>query len=169
MRVLTEQENDGVLTYFEEALHLAKQATCQRSQCGSVIVKDEVIIGRGYNSPPGDRESQRRCSCSKENLDRKVTDKTCCIHAEQRAIMDALKANSQSIEDARLYFIRINNQGTIMHAGQPYCTLCSKMALDAGLSEFVLWHKEGITVYDTEEYNTLSYKYQECQLPHTSQ
>jgi hypothetical protein len=29
---------------------------------------------------------------------RKVTDKTCCIHAEQRALFDALKNHPEQIE-----------------------------------------------------------------------
>lgn len=46
-------------------------------------------------------------------------------------------------------------------AGKPYCTICSKLALDVGIKEFALWHEEGITIYNTEEYNTLSYQYNE--------
>jgi hypothetical protein len=53
------------------------------------------LIGKGFNSPPGLKESQRRYFCLKENFDRKITDKTCCIHAEQRAIIDALKYNPE--------------------------------------------------------------------------
>lgn len=49
--------------------------------------------------------------------------------------------------------------GLILKAGKPYCTICSKMALDVGIAEFVLWHEEGITVYDTKEYNELSFQY----------
>jgi hypothetical protein len=29
------------------------------------------------------------------------------------------------------------------------------------VAEFVLWHEEGITAYNTEEYNLLSYQYEE--------
>lgn len=42
-------------------------------------------------------------------------------------------------------------------AGKPYCTICSKMALDAGVSEWVLWHDKGITIYDANEYNEISF------------
>jgi hypothetical protein len=33
--------------------------------------------------------------------------------------------------------------------------------LDVGISEFVLWHEQGITIYDTDEYNNLSFWYDE--------
>ena len=100
--------------------------------------------------------------CFKDTLDKTFkSDKTCCIHAEQRAIMDALKDYPGQIRESRLYFIRLDDQNQPKKSGKPYCTICSKMALDAGISEFVLWHKEGITVYDTKEYNELSFQYKE--------
>lgn len=161
MGYLTENEEREARKYMEHAAKVALGATCQRSRCGSVIVKEGEIIGEGFNSPPGDVEGQRRCACSKEIYHRKVTDKTCCVHAEQRAILDALKRNPDKIGGSRLYFIRLDAQGNLGRAGKPYCTICSKMALDAGIAEFVLWHGEGICAYGTERYNTLSFQYLE--------
>jgi deoxycytidylate deaminase len=122
-------------------------------------VNANEIIGRWYNSPPLDQEEQRKCSCIKDAYHRKVTDKTCCVHAEQRAIMDALKNNPDKIIWSRLYFIRLDEKGNPTRSGDPYCTICSKMALDMGISEFVLRQEKGIAVYDTKEYNLLSYEY----------
>ena len=59
-----------------------------------------------------------------------------------------------------LYFIRPDQEGKITKAGEPYCTICSKMALEVGVKNFHLWHTEGIVAYNTEEYNILSYQYQ---------
>lgn len=145
--------------YMRKAAEVAEKASCSRSKCGSIIVKDGEIIGKGFNSPPGDLESQRRCNCDKEELNKKVTDKTCCVHAEQRAIMDALKKNPGKIKGSILYFARLDTEGNISFAGKPYCTICSKMALDVGIKNFVLWHENEIISYDTEEYNKLSYQY----------
>jgi len=33
------------------------------------------------------------------------------------------------------------------------------MTLDIGIKEFVLWHEKGFCVYDTDEYNVLSFGY----------
>ena len=77
-----------------------------------------------------------------------------------RAIMDALKNNPRKIAGSRIYFIRLDIDGKMAKSGKPYCTICSKMSLDAGIGEFVLLHEEGICVYEAEEYNTLSYDYQ---------
>ncbi|MEK6900471.1 MAG: hypothetical protein AABX05_05085 [Nanoarchaeota archaeon] len=161
MKFLSGEEEKIALEYLAEAAEAAAFSTCGRSQCGSLIVKNYAVIGKGYNSPPNSLESQRRCSYIKDSYHKKVTDKTCCVHAEQRAIMDALQKNPDKLSGSRLYFIRLDEKGKSSRAGKPYCTICSKMALDSGIAEFVLWHEEGICVYDTVEYNELSFRYRE--------
>jgi len=145
--------------WMSEASKEARQSICLRSKCGAVIVKNEEIIGVGHNSPPADSESQRRCLVEKNTLHKKITDKTCCVHAEQRAIINTLTKNPEKIKGAELYFIRLDEKNQEEKSGQPYCTICSKMALDVGISKFFLWHKEGIHGYPTDKYNQLSYKY----------
>lgn len=161
MRYLSGQEEKQALEHIKKASEIALNSTCERAKCGCVIVKDGKIIGQGFNSPPLNMEEQRRCSIDKDSYNKKVTDKTCCIHAEQRAIIDALKNNSGEIIGSTLYFIRLDKDGKSAHAGKPYCTICSKMALDVGIVEFVLWHDQGVCAYNTDEYNILSYQYQE--------
>lgn len=159
MRILSSAEEAEAKKYLEISAKLASQATCARSRCGSIIVNNRTIIGRGYNSPPADREDQRRCAAAKDELHQKVTDKTCCIHAEQRAIIDALRKYPNLLAGSRLYFIRLDENGHKTFAGNPYCTICSKLALDVGIKEFVLWREDGICVYETPEYNLLSFQY----------
>ncbi len=161
MIILKNKEEQEAKYFIEQAIIEARKATCQRSKCGSIIVKDNEIIGKGFNSPANQLESQRRCNNKKEDYHKKVTDKTCCVHAEQRAIIETLSKNPHKIKDSILYFIRLDENNEPAHAGNPYCTICSKLALDSGIKEFVLWHKEGITSYNTEEYNSLSYTYKE--------
>jgi len=161
MKILSGEEERNAIRFLIEARTSALESTCERSCCGSIIVSDKEIIGRGFNSPPRNLEGQRRCSCSKDSYHRKVTDKTCCVHAEQRAMIDALIKNSQRISGSRLYFVRLDSNGAPKRSGEPYCTICSKMALDVGIGEFVLWQEKGICVYGTEEYNELSFAYRE--------
>ncbi len=154
----TEEEKLAV-QYLSKTAQIALQSTCFRSRCGSVIVKNDEIIGSGFNSPPC---GQTLDHCLKDDLPANFkSDKTCCMHAEQRAIMDALKNNPDKITGSRLYFSRIDEKGAPTKSGKPYCTICSKMALDAGIAEFVLWHEEGIAVYGTKEYNVLSFAFRE--------
>lgn len=160
MRYLSGEEEKKALEFIAQATEIALQSTCERDHCGSIIVWDDEIIWTGFNSPPGHQEDQRRCSCDKSLYNKKVKDTTCCMHAEQRAIMNTLIDNPDKIIGARLYFIRLDDKGNPSRAGKPYCTICSKMTLDAGIKEFVLWHEDGVCVYDAGEYNTLSFAYE---------
>ena len=144
MNLLSGTEKESALEFLIKTAEVARSSTCDRAHCGSTIVKNNEIIGRGFNSPPGNDENSRRCSCEKTSYNQKITDKTCCVHAEQRAIIDALKNNSDKLIDSRLYFIRLDEEDNPTYSGKPYCTICSKMALDVGIKEFVLFHKEGI-------------------------
>jgi deoxycytidylate deaminase len=157
MHILQGEDQREAKALMEHAAHVARNSSCLRSKCGTIILKDGEIIGSGFNSPPNNVCLQ---DCKKDSLPASFkSDKTCCLHAEQRAIMDALRNNPIKILDSRLFFIRLDENGEITKAGEPYCTICSKMALDSGIAEFVLWHEQGITMYDTKEYNELSFQY----------
>ena len=147
--------------FFEAAAGEAKKATCLRARCGSVVVsKSGVILGRGYNAPPLGDESQRRCEAELDFTKKPKYDKTCCVHAEWNAVIDAL-ANSQKreIDGSRLYFMRVDEHGNFTDAGEPYCTTCSRFTMQAGVSEFALWNDDGADVYTLPEYNQVSYEY----------
>ncbi len=157
MLYLSGEEKEEALFYLGFTARIAKQSSCLRSKCGSIIVKDKTIIGEGFNSPPKNLPLD---ICLKDTLSEDFpSDKTCCVHAEQRAIMNALEKYPNHLWGSRLYFIRLDLNNEILKAGKPYCTICSKMVLDKNIREFVLWHEEGICVYDTEEYNRLSFEF----------
>ena len=157
MKYLQGEEKEEAIGCFKRASEIALNSTCYRARCGSVIIKNGEIIGEGYNSPPGNIKLKE---CLIDSLPEEfVSDKTCCIHAEDRAIRDALKRFPNDLENSRIYFTRINENGEVVKSKEPYCTWCSKTSLDVGILEFVLWHEEGIAVYDTKEYNELSFKH----------
>lgn len=99
IRYLSKKEEKEAFKFIKKASEIAFDSTCQRSRCGSVLTRENEIIGSGFNSPPKEDEKQRRCERSKDSYHKKVTDKTCCIHAEQRAIMDALKKIPEKYRD----------------------------------------------------------------------
>lgn len=148
----------NVERFLKEAQYEAQRATCKRRPCGAVIVKGNSIIGKGFNSPPGNDEGQRQCNSDKKLLDSKVTDKTCCVHAEERAIIDALR-QGHDLSGSTMYFTSVDKEGKRLCSGEPFCTLCSKLALDVGVSTWILEHEKGIISYSSQEYNKLSYAY----------
>ena len=100
MKVLHGREARMALDCIAETALVAQKATCLRSMCGATIYSGEELIGKGFNTPPGNDESQRRCLEAKDDLHRKVTDKTCCVHAEEDAMVNALVNHPDKIVGA---------------------------------------------------------------------
>jgi len=145
--------------YFHQAGTVAAHATCNRAHCGAIIVTtDGEIIGRGYNAPPEGDESQRMCEAPLNKSIKQSNDKTCCVHAEWNAIIDALKHHGSKVEGSTLYFMRVNEQDDFTEAGQPYCTVCSRLAMQSGIATFGLWN-DGPEMIDAATYNLRSYNY----------
>jgi len=157
MKRVTGKEFASIYPYFESARVVAEHATCLRARCGSVIVKDGKIIGQGHNSPALENEGQRLCSASMDNSIKPKYDKTCCIHAEWRAVLDACKTNADKLEGSTLYFMRIDEGNAFTDAGDPFCTVCSRLTMEAGVSEFALYNNDGADIYSLDEYNRKSY------------
>jgi deoxycytidylate deaminase len=143
--------------FFGEAEVSASLSACKKARCGAVIVRDGKVIGRGFNSPAGGEP--HRCLDSYSVPENNRHDITCCVHAEIRAMHDAMANSPMLIGGSTLYFSRIDESGDTVFSGMPYCTLCSREALDGGIGFFALWHESGIKVYNTQEYNSLTYRH----------
>jgi deoxycytidylate deaminase len=158
MEMLIQENANDSLRWLDAAAEKAKEALCLRAKCGSVIVKNGEIIGAGYNAPPQDNLAFRTCMNEYELPKNYRYDHTCCMHAEWRAIFDALKNHPDKIKGSTLYFNRVDENGQPKKSGKPYCTVCSRLALDNGVEYFVLRHEDGVGVYPTDEYDRLSYQ-----------
>jgi hypothetical protein len=154
---LTGSELETVQPWFEAAAEQARLSICPGGYCGSVIVKDGRIIGLGYNGQTDG--SSERCEIVYDLSVKPKFDKTCCVHAEWRAILDACKRAGDEISGSTLYFMRVDETGDFTDAGVPYCTVCSRLALESGVGWFALWNDNGADIYDTDEYNRKSYEY----------
>jgi deoxycytidylate deaminase len=159
MQRITGSELQAIRPFFEAAATVAQDATCLRAKCGTVIVKNGEIIGQGYNGPALDDEANRTCDSQYDLSTKPKYDKTCCIHAEWRAILDACKRNAQKIGGSVLYFMRTDAEGNFTDAGEPFCTTCSRLTLESGVGHFALWNAGGADMYDAAEYNQKSYEF----------
>ena len=157
MKRVEGQEYEAIKQYFDMAAEVAKDATCSRAKCGSVIVKDGIIIGKGFNSPALNDEGQRLCDAPMDTSKKPKYDKTCCVHAEWRAVLDACKNSADKVPGSILYFMRIDEDGNFTDAGDPFCTVCSRLTMEAGVGEFALYNNDGADIYTLDEYNLKSY------------
>ncbi len=110
--------------YMELAVNLAKRSHCIKKHVGAVLTKDTRIISIGYNGPPAGthncdvefpsegcaRDSKGSCSLA--------------LHAEQNAILYAVKNNS-SVEGSTLYVTL-----------SP-CLACARIIFSMGISKVV--------------------------------
>jgi len=155
MRYLIDNAAKEAEEYMKIAAKYAKNSTCRKSQRGAIIVKDGKIVGKGYNKVT----IEELCDpCIREEIkDNSRVELCSAIHAEQMAIIDAVN-KGESLDGSRMYHIKVKN-GEMRKSGKPSCTICSREILESGIAEFVLWHKEGYTLYDSKELNELSFKY----------
>ena len=144
--------------YFKQAAKAAEKSLCLRDKCGAFVVLNAKIIGKGYNGPACDNIADRKCNLDLTTSPKPKSDRTCCLHAEWRAIIDAIRKTGD-IDGSTLYFSRVDDNGGILPSGLPYCTVCSRLALDNGIKYFALRHDLGPKLYDTYEYNELSYRF----------
>lgn len=88
--------------FMELAVNLAKRSHCIKRHVGAVLTKDTRIISIGYNGPPAGThncdEEWPETGCSTDSKG----SCTLAIHAEQNAIMYAVK-NKASVEGSTLY------------------------------------------------------------------
>ncbi len=158
MRILTGEEEKEALKWLDLAAEAAKRSLCGRRLCGSVIVKDGKLVSEGFNSPPGNRTELRTCLNEYDIPAGFRHDRTCCIHAEQRAIANAMK-EGRDIAGASIYFMAVDEGGANTMATDMKCTICSRAVLDAAMKEFVFYAPEGVRAYDPAEVDRLSYEY----------
>ena len=156
---------------IKQLVFLASRSTCLKSRCGSIIVKNDSgsIIGAGFNSPPRNIEPSR---CFKDELEQEIgvaaadvkLDISCCVHAEKRAIINALECAQPSMfsgitfHDTTLYFIRLDADKKPVASGPPSCPSCSKMIFDVGIPFIALYNGDGFDVYDALEFHKISCK-----------
>lgn len=83
--------------YYEIARSISKRSTCKRAHVGAVLVRDNHILGVGYNGAPRDE-----AHCSDVGCD--IVDDHCVrtVHAEINAILNAAR-NGVSTEASELY------------------------------------------------------------------
>jgi dCMP deaminase len=124
--------------YMPIALAVRERANCQGRKVGAVTVKNNRIIGTGYNGTPS---GMKNCSdggcirCEKYKDSGELYEKCICVHAEQNAIVTAARFG-HGIENSVIY--------TTL---QP-CFSCLKESLQAKV----------ITIYYLEKLNITSAK-----------
>lgn len=113
--------------YMNIAVQVSLRSTCTRRRVGAVIVKDNRILSTGYNGAPSKlpncSDCKGRCYRSLHNIPSgEKLDLCYAIHAEQNAIMNALRTG-ESLEGAVIYITTFP------------CSTCAKLILQTGIKD----------------------------------
>lgn len=154
--VLAGTELSKAQGWLDAAGEAARASGCLRRKCGSVLVgADGKMFAAAVNKVPDGAKVHCDPYCLKPGF---KSDKGCCVHAEQRSILGALQSG-QKVEGSIMVFASVDDAGERLLSGRPYCTICSKMALESGVKYWILEHAEGVTRYGAAEYNQISFEY----------
>ena len=107
--------------FLEVAKAAAKRSVCLSRGIGAVLVKDNRILSTGYNGPPA---GYPHCISCRRKVSGTELDKCPAMHAEQNAILYALKEFGD-ISGSTLYVTT-----------QP-CTQCCKIIITVGIKRVV--------------------------------
>jgi len=128
------------------ALAVREKANCLGRKVGAIIVKENRIIGTGYNGTPEgmsncDQDGCSRCKMKyhdKLKFNEDLYDKCICVHAEQNAMITAARFG-HGIE------------GAIVYSTLQPCFTCTKEFLQAKIQTF--YYLEKINNTDTKNRN----------------
>ncbi len=123
--------------YLTMALMNTRVATCLRRRHGAIIVKDDRIIGSGYNGAQrGIVDCLERKMCFRQMMEIPIgTRYEACVstHAEENAIN--FTHDRHNLEGATLYIVGIDHNGGIYDA-QP-CNRCARTIIQMGIKKVV--------------------------------
>jgi dCMP deaminase len=106
---------------------VAQRATCMRRRVGAILVKDRRILATGYNGAPrGIRHCEEAgCLRAEKNVPSGERHELCRgLHAEQNAFLQAASFG-------------VSSEGATLYATVYPCSLCAKMAVNAGVKRIV--------------------------------
>jgi len=106
---------------------VSERSTCLRRQVGAVLVKDKHILATGYNGAPRGLKHCAEVGCLREqrNVPSGERHELCrALHAEMNAFLQAASFG-------------VSTEGSTLYATVYPCSLCAKMAINAGVRRIV--------------------------------
>ena len=131
--------------YLMLSKEVSKASKCLRSHFGVVIVKDDMIIGTGYNGPARGVDHCNPCR-RKDDPSGVGYEKCIAVHAEVNAIIQS--GGRKGCLGATLYINSHNRpKGTIQYnhtMGDFPCNNCARLIVNAGI-QFVVQDESVMT------------------------
>ena len=142
---------DKTMYFLGIAESVAARSTCSRRKFGAVIVKENTIIGTGYN---GNAKGVTNCTevgCIKDMMDSpqgEAYDFCPAVHAEENAIINSNRGDRVS---ATLYITGLRGDGSYTMALP--CQRCQRKIINSQIQNVIIMKDDGkpMTI-EVEEY-----------------
>lgn len=133
--------NHKIMYYLNIAKATSELSTCLRKKYGSVIVRDDRILGTGYNGSARGAKHCTNCgSCKRHELGVKSGEhyEMCkSVHSEMNAIINA----QQDVTGATLYLSGTDAQGNLIDA--ECCMMCKRVIINSGIDRVICGNADG--------------------------
>lgn len=111
------------------AHEVSRRSNCSARQVAAIVVKDKRIISTGYNGTPRNTKNCfeggcERCALRTPQTSGMFLEQCTCAHGEENAIVQAA-------------YHGISLKGSVLFTTYQPCLLCSKMIINAGITEIV--------------------------------
>jgi dCMP deaminase len=137
--------------FLNIALSVAARSTCLRRKFGAVIVKDNTIVGTGYNGNARGVVNCHEAGCIKNAMGSpkgQAYDYCPAVHAEENAIINSNRADRIG---ATLYLAGLDDQGKYTMALP--CQRCQRKIINSQIAEVVILRDDGAPMtVDVQEY-----------------
>lgn len=144
---MTESEREKHEMYLDVARSISYRAKCKRGHFGAVMVKDDIILGTGFNGPargvPHCTVCARRAHRPSEGYDLCIA-----VHAEENAVINS--GGRHRCIGATLYIDSHNRSPSEKYNSQSFilsCDRCSRIMLNAGV-EYVVYRIDDFVIVD---------------------
>lgn len=142
---------DKTMYFLGIALSVAERSTCLRRKFGAVIVKDNTIVGTGYNGSARGVVNCDEVGCIKNIIDLpqgRAYDYCPAVHAEENAIINSNRADRIG---STLYIAGIDDKGKYTMALP--CQRCQRKIINSQIKEVVILKDDGTPLtINVEEY-----------------
>jgi len=127
---------DKTMYFLKIALSVAARSTCLRRKFGAVIVKDNTIVGTGYNGNARGVVNCHEAGCIKNIMGSpkgQAYDFCPAVHAEENAIINSNRADRIG---ASLYLAGFDEKGDYTMALP--CQRCQRKIINSQIAEVVI-------------------------------
>ena len=135
---------DKTMYYLNIALSVAARSTCLRRKFGAVIVKDDTIIGTGYNGNARGVINCHEAGCIKNLMNSpsgQAYDYCPAVHAEENAIINSNRSDRIA---STLFIAGIDSKGKYTMALP--CQRCQRKIINSQIKKVVILKDDGIPI-----------------------